>query len=116
MTPVALYSPEPAGGWLPWIWLAPIAMVLFNAGPMVALDGWRQLRLWSTPRGDPIGLAGLHALLWIGFVLPPLAVPMRSVSFTTKPLTRNHAIQVRRFGSRCSEPRRVSRIAAASAS
>lgn len=68
MPPVALYSPEPARGWLPWIWLAPILMVLFNAVPVVALDGWMEAQQWSTPRGDPIGLAGLHALLWIGFV------------------------------------------------
>lgn len=74
MPRVALYSPEPARGWLPWVWLAPILMVLFNALPVVALDGWMQSRHWSTPQGDPIGLAGLHALLWIGFVPTLLAV------------------------------------------
>jgi membrane protease YdiL (CAAX protease family) len=74
MTPVALYSPEPARGWLPWAWLAPILMILFNAVPVIALDGWMQARQWSTPRGDPIGLAGLHALLWIGFAPTLLAV------------------------------------------
>ncbi|WP_146027647.1 hypothetical protein, partial [Stenotrophomonas bentonitica] len=26
MTPVALYSPDPARGWLPWAWLTPILM------------------------------------------------------------------------------------------
>ncbi|MBK0010792.1 CPBP family intramembrane metalloprotease [Stenotrophomonas sp. S41] len=31
-----------------------------------------QSQHWSTPRGDPIGLAGLHALLWIGLA-PTLA-------------------------------------------
>lgn len=68
MTRIALYSPEPARGWLPWIWLVPILMILFNALPVIALDDWMQSQRWATPRGEPIGLAGLHALLWIGFV------------------------------------------------
>ena len=68
MTRVALYSPEPARGWLPWIWLVPILMILFNAVPVIALDGWMVKQQWSTPDGDPVGLVGLHALLWIGFV------------------------------------------------
>lgn len=67
MTRVALFSRDPARGWLPWAWLAPILLVLFNAVPVVAMDGWMQARGWSTPGGDPVGLAGLHALLWIGF-------------------------------------------------
>jgi membrane protease YdiL (CAAX protease family) len=73
MTPVALYSPEPARGWLPWVWLAPILMILFNAVPVIALDGWMQSQHWSTSRGDPIGLPGLYALLWICFA-PTLAL------------------------------------------
>lgn len=67
MTRVALFSREPARGWLPWAWLAPILLILFNAVPVVAMDDWMQARGWSTPGGDPVGLAGLHALLWIGF-------------------------------------------------
>ena len=74
MTRVALFSPEPARGWLPWLWLSPILMILFNAVPVVAMDGWMQSRHWSAPNGDPIGLAGLHALLWIGFAPTLLAV------------------------------------------
>jgi membrane protease YdiL (CAAX protease family) len=74
MKAVALYSPEPARGWLPWVWLSPILMILFNAVPVVALDGWMQAQHWSTPRGDPIGLAGIYALLWIGFAPTLLAV------------------------------------------
>lgn len=73
MTPVALFSREPARGWLPWAWLVPILMILFNAVPVIALDGWMQSQHWATPRGDPIGLAGLYALLWIGFA-PCLAI------------------------------------------
>lgn len=68
MTPVALYSPDPARSWLPWAWLTPILMILFNAVPVMALGGWMQSQHWSTPCGDPIGLTGLHAFLWIGFV------------------------------------------------
>ena len=67
MTRVALFSRDPARGWLPWAWLAPILLVLFNAVPVIAMDGWMEARGWSTPRGEPVGLAGLHALLWIGF-------------------------------------------------
>jgi len=74
MPPVSLFAPQPARGWLPWIWLAPILLILFNAVPVVALDGWMQARGWSTPSGDPVGLAGLHALLWIGFAPTLLAV------------------------------------------
>ena len=83
MTPVALYSPEPARGWLPWIWLVPILMILFNAVPVIALDDWMESRQWSTPRGDPIGLAGLHALLWIGFV-PTLLLVLGWVRFVER--------------------------------
>ena len=83
MTPVALYSPEPARGWLPWIWLVPILMILFNAVPVVALDAWMQAMQWSTPRGEPIGLAGLHALLWIGFV-PTLLLVLAWVRFVER--------------------------------
>ena len=74
MTPVSLYSSEPARGWLPWTWMSPILMILFNAVPVVAMDGWMQSRHWSTPSGDPIGLPGLYALLWIGFAPTLLAV------------------------------------------
>ena len=74
MTRVALFSAEPARGWLPWTWLSPILMILFNAIPAIAMDGWMQSRHWSTPSGHPIGLAGLHALLWIGFAPTLLAV------------------------------------------
>lgn len=80
MTPVALYSPDPARGWLPWAWLTPILMILFNAVPVIALDGWMQSQHWSTPRGEPIGLAGLYALLWIGFA-PTLAAVLAWVRF-----------------------------------
>lgn len=74
MTPVALFSPEPARGWLPWAWLSPVLLILFVAAPVIGLDGWMQAQGWSTPKGDPIGLAGLYALLWIGFVPTLLAV------------------------------------------
>ncbi len=74
MTPVALYSPEPARGWMPWVWLSPILLILFVAAPVIGLDGWMQSQQWLTPRGHPIGLAGLYALLWITFVPTLLAV------------------------------------------
>ena len=67
MSRIAPFSQEPVRGWLPWVWLSPILMVLFNAVPVVVLDGWMQAQGWSTPGGEPVGLAGLHALLWLGF-------------------------------------------------
>ena len=83
MPPVALYSSDPARGWLPWAWLTPVLMILFNAVPVIALDGWMQSQQWSTPRGDPIGLAGLHAMLWIGFA-PTLAAVLAWVRFVER--------------------------------
>ena len=80
MTPVALYSPEPARGWLSWIWFAPILLILFNLVPAVAMDGWMESQQWATPRGEPIGLAGLYALLWIGFA-PTLLIVLGWVRF-----------------------------------
>lgn len=74
MDRVALFSRDRARGWLPWAWLSPILLVLFNAVPVVAMDGWMQARGWSTANGEPVGLAGLHALLWLGFAPPLLAV------------------------------------------
>jgi membrane protease YdiL (CAAX protease family) len=74
MTPVALFSPEAARGWLPWAWLSPILLIFFIAAPVIAMDGWMEAQQWSTPRGDPIGMAGLHALLWVGFAPTLLAV------------------------------------------
>ncbi|MEG2941039.1 MAG: type II CAAX endopeptidase family protein [Thermomonas sp.] len=67
MSRVVPFSSEPARGWLPWIWLSPILLILFNAVPMIAMDDWMESMQWSTPRGDPIGMDGLHALLWLGF-------------------------------------------------
>lgn len=74
MTPIALYSSERARGWLPWAWLSPILLIFFVAAPVIGMDGWMESQNWSTPRGDPIGLAGLYALLWIGFAPTLLAV------------------------------------------
>ena len=74
MSSVALFSPEVARGWLPWAWLSPILLIFFVAAPVIAMDGWMQAQQWSTPRGDPIGIAGLHALLWLGFAPTLLAV------------------------------------------
>ncbi|MFT3806344.1 lysostaphin resistance A-like protein [Arenimonas sp.] len=91
MTPIALFSPEPARGWLPWVWLAPILLIVFVAAPVIALDGWMQAQHWSDARGYPIGLAGLYALLWFTFAPTLLLVlawtrwierrPIRSLGF-----------------------------------
>ena len=69
MQPTALYSPEPAKGWLPWGALAPVLCVVIVALPAIA--AWKieiSLGLADT-KGEPIGFAGLCALLLIDFSL-----------------------------------------------
>ncbi|KFN43676.1 CPBP family intramembrane glutamic endopeptidase [Arenimonas oryziterrae] len=74
MTPVSLYSPEPARGWLPWGLLAPILLIVFVAAPVLATDGWMQANHFLEPMGAPIGLRGFYALLTIPFALNLLEV------------------------------------------
>lgn len=83
MTPTALYSPEPARGWLPWVWLSPILLILFVAAPVIGMDGWMQSQQWSDARGNPVGLTGLHAFLVIGF-LPTLLAALAWVRFVER--------------------------------
>lgn len=74
MTTRAIYSSEPAKGWLPWGALAPILCVLFVAVPMLAIGSVeRQLGLFDA-QGDPVGWAGLCSLLFFEFAATGLVV------------------------------------------
>ena len=67
MRPIALFSPEPARGWLPWGPLAPLLCLVIVALPAIA--AWKiehQLGLVSA-KGDPLGFAGLCSLLFLEF-------------------------------------------------
>ncbi len=67
MRPIALYSPEPARGWLPWGPLAPLLCLVIVALPAIA--AWKiehQLGLVSA-KGDPLGFGGLCSLLFLEF-------------------------------------------------
>lgn len=69
MKSVALYSPAPARGWLPWGALAPVLAILIVALP--AMVAWKIEHRFGlvTERGEPIGFAGLCSLLFFDFGL-----------------------------------------------
>jgi membrane protease YdiL (CAAX protease family) len=69
MKPTALYSPEPAKGWLPWGALAPVVGILIVALPAIA--AWKIEEPFGlvSANGEPQGFAGLCALLFFDFGL-----------------------------------------------
>ncbi len=74
MKPVAIYSADPANGWLPWGMLAPFLCIVFVAAPLIGVSSvLEQLQLLD-PGGDPIGLKGLQAFLLFPFALIGLVV------------------------------------------
>lgn len=72
MKPTALYSPEPAKGWLPWGLLSPFLLLAFVILPILATDDTLERLNLATPSGDPIGLIGLYVFLVIPFALTGL--------------------------------------------
>jgi hypothetical protein len=70
----ALFSPEPARGWIPWGALAPPLAFAFVVLPMLGvLLAFERLQLVDT-EGDPIGNTGLAAFLLIPFGVVGLLV------------------------------------------
>lgn len=69
MKSVALYSPAPARGWLPWGALAPFLAILLVALPAIA--AWKIEHAFGlvNEKGDPQGFSGLCALLFFDFSL-----------------------------------------------
>lgn len=70
----AIYSVEPAKGWLPWAALAPVLGVLFVAVPLVGVSSVLEHLHFADGKGDPIGLSGLFAVLLFPFALVGLVV------------------------------------------
>ncbi len=70
----AIYSAEPARGWLPWAALAPFLGVLFVAIPLVGVSSVLEHLQLADAKGDPIGLSGLFAVLLFPFALVGLVV------------------------------------------
>ncbi len=70
----ALYSPEPAQGWLPWGALAPFLALAFVLLPLIgALLVFERLELLDS-EGDPLGTAALAAFLLVPFGVIGLVV------------------------------------------
>ncbi len=74
MKSIAIYSPEPAKGWLPWGAFAPFLCVLLVAVPAVLVGLVLEHFQLEDAKGDPLGLSGLFALLIFHFVALGLVV------------------------------------------
>lgn len=70
----AIYSPEPAKGWLPWGAFAPFLCVLLVAVPAILVGLVLEHFQLEDAKGDPLGLSGLFALLIFHFVALGLVV------------------------------------------
>ena len=68
MKTTALFSPEPAKGWMPWGALAPVLCLVIVALPAIA--AWKIEKIFGlvSAKGDPLGFAGLCSLLFLGLV------------------------------------------------
>lgn len=74
MKSTAIYSAEPARGWIPWGALAPFLAVVFVAVPSIGASLVLEHFELENARGDPLGMTGLIALLLVPFVLIGLVV------------------------------------------
>ncbi len=74
MRSTAIYSAEPAKGWLPWGAFAPFLGLVLVIAPLAGASlGLARFHLLDA-KGDPIGFAGLLAFLLVPFVLMGLVV------------------------------------------
>jgi membrane protease YdiL (CAAX protease family) len=70
----ALFSPEPARGWIPWGALAPLLAIVFVLLPMIAVMlGLKRFDLVDAD-GNPMGNLGLAVFLLVGFGIVGLLV------------------------------------------
>lgn len=74
MKSTAIYSPEPAKGWLPWGAFAPFLCILLVAVPSIPVSLVLEHFHLEDAKGDPLGLSGLFALLIFHFVAMGLAL------------------------------------------
>lgn len=74
LKPTALFSPEPARGWIPWAILAPLLCWAFIFVPMVV--AWVPLDIYGmhAEDGGPNGVAGLASFLLLPFFLTLVTV------------------------------------------
>ena len=70
----AVYSAEPARGWLARGGLSPFLCIAFVAAPVLAGSGVLEHLGLADAKGDPVGIAGLFAFLTIPFALTGLVV------------------------------------------
>jgi membrane protease YdiL (CAAX protease family) len=74
MTNRIIFSPEPHKGWLPWGALSPFLCIAFVIASVLATSPWMEAQGFQTPKGDPIGLTGLHWFLVLPFGLNGLMI------------------------------------------
>jgi membrane protease YdiL (CAAX protease family) len=74
MKSIALYSPEPARGWLPWGALAPLLCFLFVALPVIGVSSVEEHFHLVDAKGDPTSLPGWFSFLLFEFGAIALAV------------------------------------------
>ncbi len=74
MKGTALYSPEPAQGWLPWAALSPLLGVAMVALPTIALWKLEKSLHLLDAQGGPAGFPGLVFLLFVEFALTGVLV------------------------------------------
>ena len=74
MRSVSLFSPDPAGGWLPWGVLVPVLCLLFVALPDVGGGVLMQRAGLVDDKWHPVGFAGLVAFLVGPFAASGLVV------------------------------------------
>lgn len=74
MRSIALYSPEPAKGWLPWGALAPVLCFLFVALPLVGVSSVEEHFHLVDAKGNPTSLPGWFSFLLFEFGVTGLAV------------------------------------------
>jgi uncharacterized protein len=67
MKPTAIYSSEPAKGWLPWGALAPFLCILIVALPMLGVSSVEEHFQLVDAKGDPLGFPGLCSMLFVEF-------------------------------------------------
>jgi len=74
LKPIALYSADPARGWIPWGVLAPVLCLLLVVPPSLGADNLLEYLGLLDAKGDNVGFNGLVALLLFPFSMMALAV------------------------------------------
>jgi uncharacterized protein len=74
MKSIALYSPEPAKGWLPWGAFAPILCLLFVVLPAIGVSSVEEHFHLVDAKGDPTSLSGWFSFLVFEFGATGLVV------------------------------------------